>query len=215
MVVLVDERPEEVTDFQRVVKGEVIASTFDRAPADHTTVAELAVERAKRLVELGHDVVVLVDGLSRLGRAYNVAGPTSGRTLADGVDASALTAIKRLFGAARSVEDGGSLTILATTLVDTGSTVDELLVEELIGTESLVLRLDGHLAEEQVFPAVDLGASATRHEAALVGDQEHTVLEKLRRGLAAQRGGGLPGLLERLRKTQTNYELLSAAQRSS
>ena len=156
MVVLVDERPEEVTDLERAVKGEVIASTFDQAPADHTTVAELAVERAKRLVELGHDVVVLIDGLSRLGRAYNVAGPTSGRTLADGVDASALTAVKRLFGAARSLEDAGSLTILATTLVDTGSTVDELLVKELIGTESLVLRLDGDLADEQVFPAVDL-----------------------------------------------------------
>ena len=156
MVVLVDERPEEVTDLERAVKGEVIASTFDQAPADHTTVAELAVERAKRLVELGHDVVVLIDGLSRLGRAYNVAGPTSGRTLAGGVDASALTATKRLFGAARSLEDAGSLTILATTLVDTGSTVDELLVEELIGTESLVLRLDGDLADERVFPAVDL-----------------------------------------------------------
>ena len=213
MVVLVDERPEEVTDFERAVKGEVIASTFDQAPADHTTVAELAVERAKRLVELGHDVVVLVDGLSRLGRAYNVAGPTSGRTLAGGVDASALTATKRLFGAARSLEDGGSLTMLATTLVDSGSTVDELLGEELIGTESLVLRLDGDLADERVFPAVDLGGSGTRHEAELVGDQEHAVLEKLRRGLTAERGAGLTGLLDRLHKTQTNYELLSAAQR--
>ncbi len=215
MVVLVDARPEEVTDFERAVKGEVIASTFDQAPADHTTVAELAVERAKRLVELGHDVVVLVDGLSRLGRAYNVAGPTSGRTLAAGVDASALTATKRLFGAARSLEDGGSLTVLATTLVDTGSTVDELLVEELIGTENLVLRLDGDLADERVFPAVDLVQSGTRHEAELVGEQEHAVLEKLRRGLTAERGAGLQGLLDRLRKTQTNYELLSAAQRSS
>ena len=126
MVVLVDERPEEVTDFERSVKGEVVASTFDQAPGDHTTVAELAVERAKRLVELGHDVVVLIDGLSRLGRAYNVAGPTSGRTLAGGVDASALTATKRIFGAARCLEDGGSLTILATTLVDSGSSVDEV-----------------------------------------------------------------------------------------
>jgi transcription termination factor Rho len=215
MVVLVDERPEEVTDFERAVKGEVIASTFDQAPADHTTVAELAVERAKRLVELGHDVVVLVDGLSRLGRAYNVVGPTSGRTLAGGVDASALTATKRLFGAARSLESGGSLTILATVLVDTGSTVDDLLVEELTGTESLVLRLDGDLAEERVFPAVDLGRSGTRHEVELVGAQEHAVLDKLRRGLTGERGRGLAGLLERLHATQTNYELLSATQRSS
>ena len=214
MVVLVDARPEEVTDFERAVKGEVIASTFDQAPADHTTVAELAVERAKRLVELGHDVVVLVDGLSRLGRAYNVAGPTSGRTLAGGVDASALTATKRLFGAARCLEDGGSLTILATTLVDSGSTVDELLIEDLAGTESLVLRLDGDLADERVFPAVDLVQSGTRHESELVGDQEHAVLEKLRRGLTGDRGAGVAGLLDRLRKTQTNYELLSAAQRS-
>jgi transcription termination factor Rho len=214
MVVLIDERPEEVTDFQRVVKGEVIASTFDQAPGDHTTVAELAVERAKRLVELGHDVVVLIDGLSRLGRAYNVAGPTSGRTLADGVDASALTATKRLFGAARCLEDAGSLTILATTLVDSGSTVDQLLVDELSGTESMVLRLDGDLADARVFPAVDLVASGTRHEAELVGEQEHAVLEKVRRGLTGERGAGVAGLLDRLRKTQTNYELLSAAQRS-
>jgi transcription termination factor Rho len=215
MVVLVDERPEEVTDFERSVKGEVIASTFDRAPSDHTTVAELAVERAKRLVELGHDVVVLVDGLTRLGRAYNAAGPTSGRTLAGGVDASALTATKRFFGAARNLEDGGSLTVLATVLVDSGSSIDDLLVQELTGTESLVLRLDGDLAEEQVFPAVDLSRSGTRHEAELVGDQEHAVLEKVRRGLTAEGGKGLAGLLERLRKTQTNYELLSSAQRSS
>src|SRR3954454_11005995 len=144
MVVLVDERPEEVTDFERLVKGEVIASTFDKAPGDHTTVAELAVERAKRLVELGHDVVVLVDGLSRLGRAYNAA-PSTGRNLAGGVEASALTAIKRLFGAARSLEDGGSLTVLATALVDTGSDVDEQVLQELAGTENLVLRLDGAL----------------------------------------------------------------------
>ena len=214
MVVLVDERPEEVTDFERSVKGEVISSTFDRAPSDHTTVAELAIERAKRLVELGHDVVVLVDGLTRLGRAYNVAGPTSGRTLAGGVDAAALTATKRFFGAARNLEDGGSLTILATAAVDSGTSLDELLIQELTGTESLVLRLDGDLAQERVFPAVDLVQSGTRHEASLVGEQEHAVLEKLRRGLRSPGGQGLSELLTRLRKTQTNYELLSAAQRS-
>jgi len=173
------------------------------------------VERAKRLVELGHDVVVLVDGLTRLGRAYNVTGTTGGRTLAGGVDASALTATKRFFGAARNLEDGGSLTVLATALVDTGVSLDELLVQELAGTESLVLHLDGSLAEEQVFPAVDLSRSGTRQEAALVGDQEHAVLDKVRRGLTAERGKGLAGLLDQLRKTQTNYELLSAAQRSS
>ena len=215
MVVLVDERPEEVTDFERSVKGEVVASTFDQAPSDHTTVSELAVERAKRLVELGHDVVVLVDGLSRLGRAYNVAGTTSGRTLAGGVDAAALTSTKRLFGAARNVEDGGSLTVLATVLVDSGSSVDDLVLQELTGTESMVLRLDGDLAEAQVFPAVDLGRSGTRHEAVLVGEQEHAVLEKLRRGLAGKDGKGVAGLLDRLGRTQTNYELLSTVQRSS
>jgi transcription termination factor Rho len=206
MVVLVDERPEEVTDFQRSVKGEVIASTFDRAPGDHTTVAELAVERAKRLVELGHDVVVLVDGLTRLGRAYNAAAPASGRSLAGGVDASALTAVKRLFGAARSLEDGGSLTVLATALADTGSSVDALLLEDLIGTENLVLQLDGGLAEEHVLPAVDLAQSGTRHEAALVGEQEHGVLDRLRRRYAEK--DGVAGLLDRLRKTQRNDEVL-------
>ena len=206
MVVLVDERPEEVTDFQRSVKGEVIASTFDKAPGDHTTVAELAVERAKRLVELGHDVVVLVDGLTRLGRAYNAAAPASGRSLAGGVDASALTAIKRLFGAARNLEDGGSLTVLATALVDSDSTVDELLLQELAGTENLVLRLDGALAEDEVFPAVDLARSGTRHEAALVGNQEHGVLDRLRRRFAGK--GGTAALLEKLRHTQRNDEVL-------
>jgi transcription termination factor Rho len=211
MVVLVDERPEEVTDFQRSVKGEVIPSTFDRAPADHTTVAELAVERAKRLVELGHDVVVLVDGLTRLGRAYNAAAPANGRSLAGGVDASALTAIKRLFGAARSVEDGGSLTVLATALVDSGSAVDELVLQELTGTENLVLQLDGALAEAGVFPAVDLVQSGTRHEAVLVGDREHAVLEGLRSRFAEK--DGVEGLLQRLRGTQRNDEVLSAAQR--
>ena len=212
MVVLIDERPEEVTDFQRSVKGEVVASTFDRAPGDHTTVAELAVERAKRLVELGHDVVVLIDGLTRLGRAYNAAAPVSGRSMAGGVDPSALTAIKRLFGAARAIEDGGSLTILATALSDSGSAVDELVLQELTGTENLVLRLDGALAAAQVFPAVDLVQSGTRHEAVLVGSQEHGVMDRLRRRLAEQ--DGVATLLERLQKTQRNDEVLAAAQRS-
>ncbi|MFP5335677.1 MAG: transcription termination factor Rho, partial [Actinomycetes bacterium] len=162
MVVLVDERPEEVTDMQRTVKGEVIASTFDRPADDHTTVAELAIERAKRLVELGHDVVVLLDSITRLGRAYNIAAPASGRILSGGVDSSALYPPKRFFGAARNIENGGSLTILATALVETGSKADEVIFEEFKGTGNMELRLDRRLADKRVFPAVDVNPSGTR-----------------------------------------------------
>jgi transcription termination factor Rho len=181
MVVLVDERPEEVTDFQRSVKGEVIASTFDRPAADHTTVAELAIERAKRLVELGHDVVVLLDGLTRLGRAYNLAASGSGRTTAGAVDASALFAPKKFFGAARNIENGGSLTIVATAAVETGSPVDEVLLDELGGTGNWELRLRRELAEKRVFPAVDVAASSTRREEDLMSADELATATTLRR----------------------------------
>ena len=168
MVVLVDERPEEVTDMQRSVKGEVIASTFDRPAEDHTTVAELAIERAKRLVELGHDVVVLLDSITRLGRAYNLAAPASGRILSGGVDSTALYPPKRFFGAARNIEDGGSLTILATALVETGSRMDEVIFEEFKGTGNMELKLDRKLADKRIFPAVDVDASGTRKEEILL-----------------------------------------------
>ncbi len=168
MVVLVDERPEEVTDMQRSVKGEVIASTFDRPAEDHTTIAELAIERAKRLVELGHDVVVLLDSITRLGRAYNLAAPASGRILSGGVDSTALYPPKRFFGAARNIEDGGSLTILATALVETGSRMDEVIFEEFKGTGNMELKLDRKLADKRIFPAVDVDASGTRKEELLM-----------------------------------------------
>ncbi|MFD1249455.1 transcription termination factor Rho [Nocardioides ginsengisoli] len=214
MVVLVDERPEEVTDFERSIKGEVIASTFDRPAADHTTLAELAVERAKRLVELGHDVVVLLDGLTRLGRAYNLAAPASGRILSGGVDASALFPPKRFFGAARKIENGGSLTILATAVVDSGSRVDEVIFEELRGTENLELRLRSDLAEKRLFPAIDVVASGTRREELLLGKEELEIVWKLRRELAdGDRVEAHEALLRRLRNTKTNYEFLMQVQR--
>ena len=172
MVVLVDERPEEVTDMQRSVKGEVISSTFDRPAEDHTTVAELAIERAKRLVELGHDVVVLLDSITRLGRAYNLAAPASGRILSGGVDSTALYPPKRFFGAARNIEDGGSLTILATALVETGSRMDEVIFEEFKGTGNMELKLDRKLADKRIFPAVDVDASGTRKEEILLAGDE-------------------------------------------
>ena len=183
MVVLVDERPEEVTDMQRAVKGEVIASTFDRPAEDHTTVAELAIERAKRLVEMGHDVVVLLDSITRLGRAYNLAAPASGRILSGGVDSSALYPPKRFFGAARNVENGGSLTILATALIETGSKMDEVIFEEFKGTGNMELRLDRRLADKRLFPAVDVNPSGTRREEILLGREELAVSWKLRRVL--------------------------------
>ena len=183
-MVLVDERPEEVTDMQRAVKGEVIASTFDRPAEDHTTVAELAIERAKRLVELGNDVVVLLDSITRLGRAYNLASPASGRILSGGVDASALYPPKRFFGAARNLEGGGSLTILATALVETGSKMDEVIFEEFKGTGNSELRLSRSLADKRIFPAVDIVASSTRREDELLTADEVLITSRLRRMLA-------------------------------
>ncbi|KRE95186.1 hypothetical protein ASG76_05800 [Nocardioides sp. Soil774] len=185
MVVLVDTRPEEVTDFQRAVKGEVVASTFDRQPADHTLVAELAIERAKRLVELGHDVVVLLDSLTRLGRAYNLAAPANGRVLGGLVDASAVHPTKEFFGAARKIEDAGSLTILATVAVGTGSATDEFFLEELAGTANLELVLSAELAARGILPAVDVAASGTRHEEKLLAPAEGAVVGDLRKQLAA------------------------------
>ncbi|MDQ4137797.1 MAG: transcription termination factor Rho, partial [Actinomycetota bacterium] len=215
MVVLVDERPEEVTDMQRTVKGEVIASTFDRPAEDHTTVAELAIERAKRLVELGHDVVVLLDSITRLGRAYNLAAPASGRILSGGVDSSALYPPKRFFGAARNIEDGGSLTILATALVETGSKMDEVIFEEFKGTGNMELRLSRQLADKRIFPAVDVNASGTRREEMLMGVDEVKVTWKLRRALAGlDPQQALEIVLGKLKETSSNVEFLLAIQKS-
>ncbi len=209
MVVLVDERPEEVTDFQRTTSGEVIASTFDRPADDHTTIAELAIERAKRLVELGRDVVVLLDGITRLGRAYNLAAPASGRILSGGVDSAALYPPKKFFGAARNIENGGSLTILATALIETGSKMDEVIFEEFKGTGNMELRLRRDLADKRVFPAIDPVASGTRREELLLGREELAIIWKLRRVLSAQDPqAGLEMLLNRMRKTQSNREFL-------
>ncbi|MFC2780317.1 transcription termination factor Rho [Actinomyces sp.] len=209
MVVLVDERPEEVTDMQRTVKGEVIASTFDRPASDHTIVAELAIERAKRLVELGQDVVVLLDSITRLGRAYNLAAPASGRILSGGVDASALYPPKRFFGAARNVENGGSLTILATALVETGSKMDEVIFEEFKGTGNMELRLSRQLADKRIFPAVDVAASGTRREELLIDPAQLKIMWRLRRlfaGLEQQQAIEL--VLSKLKDTQSNAEFL-------
>ncbi|NQX33975.1 transcription termination factor Rho [Herbiconiux sp. VKM Ac-2851] len=215
MVVLVDERPEEVTDMQRTVKGEVIASTFDRPAEDHTTVAELAIERAKRLVELGHDVVVLLDSITRLGRAYNLASPASGRILSGGVDASALYPPKRFFGAARNIENGGSLTILATALVETGSKMDEVIFEEFKGTGNSELRLSRQLADKRIFPAVDVNASSTRREELLMGADETKITWKLRRALAGvDPQQALEIVLGRLKETSSNVEFLMQVQKS-
>ena len=215
MVVLVDERPEEVTDMQRTVKGEVIASTFDRPAEDHTTVAELAIERAKRLVELGHDVVVLLDSITRLGRAYNLSAPASGRILSGGVDSSALYPPKRFFGAARNIEDGGSLTILATALVDTGSKMDEVIFEEFKGTGNMELRLSRSLADKRIFPAVDVNASGTRREELLMSPDETKIVWKLRRALAGlEQQQALELVLSRLKETSSNVEFLMQVQKS-
>jgi transcription termination factor Rho len=215
MVVLVDERPEEVTDMQRTVKGEVIASTFDRPADDHTTVAELAIERAKRLVELGHDVVVLLDSITRLGRAYNLSAPASGRILSGGVDSSALYPPKRFFGAARNIENGGSLTILATALVETGSKMDEVIFEEFKGTGNMELRLSRQLADKRIFPAVDINASGTRREEMLMSPQETKIIWKLRRALAGlEQQQSLELVLSRLKDTQSNVEFLLKLEKS-
>ena len=209
MVVLVDERPEEVTDMQRTVKGEVIASTFDRPAEDHTTIAELAIERAKRLVEMGQDVVVLLDSITRLGRAYNLAAPASGRILSGGVDSSALYPPKRFFGAARNIEHGGSLTILATALVETGSKMDEVIFEEFKGTGNMELKLSRQLADRRIFPAVDVNASGTRREEILISPEELKVSWQLRRvltGLEQQQAIEL--LIGKLKENKTNAEFL-------
>ncbi|MGH3659029.1 MAG: transcription termination factor Rho, partial [Micromonosporaceae bacterium] len=209
MVVLVDERPEEVTDMQRSVKGEVIAATFDRPPQDHTTVAELAIERAKRLVEMGHDVVVLLDSVTRLGRSYNLAAPASGRILSGGIDSTALYPPKRFLGAARNIENGGSLTILATALVETGSTMDTVIFEEFKGTGNSELKLDRKIADRRVWPAVDVNASSTRKEEILLAADELVVVHKLRRVLAGlDTQQALDLLLDRLKQNKTNIEFL-------
>jgi transcription termination factor Rho len=209
MVVLVDERPEEVTDMARSVKGEVIASTFDRPPTDHTAVAELAIERAKRLVEQGKDVVVLLDSITRLGRAYNNASPASGRILSGGVDSTALYPPKRFLGAARNIEQGGSLTIIATAMVETGSTGDTVIFEEFKGTGNAELKLDRKISERRVFPAVDVNPSGTRKDELLLSPDEFSVVHKLRRvlsGLDSHQAIDL--LMSQLRKTKNNYEFL-------
>ena len=209
MVVLVDERPEEVTDMRSIVKGEVIASTFDRPASDHTTVAELAIERAKRLVELGQDVVVLLDSLTRLSRAYNLAAPASGRILSGGVDASALYPPKKFFGAARNLSEGGSLTIIASALVETGSKMDEVIFEEFKGTGNMELRLSRQLADKRIFPAVDVAASGTRREELLIDPAQLKIMWRLRRlfaGLEQQQAIEL--VLSKLKDTQSNAEFL-------
>jgi len=216
MVVLVDERPEEVTDMQRSVKGEVIASTFDRPAEDHTIIAELSIERAKRLVELGHDVVVLLDSMTRLGRAYNLAAPASGRILSGGVDSTALYPPKRFFGAARNIENGGSLTILATALVETGSRMDEVIFEEFKGTGNMELKLDRRLADKRVFPAVDVDASGTRKEELLMSADELKIVWKLRRVLhALDQQQSIELLLNKLRENDNNYDFLLQVQKTT
>ncbi|MDT0380854.1 transcription termination factor Rho [Streptomyces sp. DSM 42041] len=216
MVVLVDERPEEVTDMTRSVKGEVISSTFDRPAEDHTTVAELAIERAKRLVELGHDVVVLLDSITRLGRAYNLAAPASGRILSGGVDSTALYPPKKFFGAARNIEDGGSLTIVATAMVETGSRMDEVIFEEFKGTGNMELKLDRKLSDKRIFPAVDVDASGTRKEEILMGSDELAVVWKLRRVLhALDQQQAVELLLDKMKQTKSNAEFLLQIQKTT
>ncbi|MDN6173515.1 MAG: transcription termination factor Rho, partial [Yaniella sp.] len=209
MMVLVDERPEEVTDMKRSVRGEVIASTFDRPAEDHTTVAELTIERAKRMVELGHDVVVLLDSMTRLGRAYNLTSPASGRILSGGVDSAALYPPKKFFGAARNIEGGGSLTILATALVETGSRMDEVIFEEFKGTGNMELRLSRELSERRIFPAIDINASGTRREENLLTTEEIRIMWRLRRVLSELKTQqGLELLTSKLKETETNAEFL-------
>ncbi|MFG2064304.1 transcription termination factor Rho [Micromonospora sp. NPDC048871] len=216
MVVLVDERPEEVTDMQRSVKGEVIAATFDRPPQDHTTVAELAIERAKRLVELGHDVVVLLDSVTRLGRSYNLAAPASGRIMSGGIDSTALYPPKRFLGAARNIENGGSLTILATALVETGSMADTVIFEEFKGTGNAELKLDRKIADKRTFPAVDVSASGTRKEEILLAPEELAIIHKLRKVLhSLDSQASLDLLLDRLKQSRTNIEFLMQIAKST
>jgi transcription termination factor Rho len=194
---------------QRSVKGEVIASTFDRPPSDHTTVSELSIERAKRLVELGHDVVVLLDSITRLGRAYNNASPASGRILSGGIDSTALYPPKRFLGAARNIENGGSLTIIATAVVDTGSVGDTVIFEEFKSTGNAELRLDRKIAEKRIFPAIDIEPSSTRHEELLLAPDELVVVQKLRKALhSGDSLYAIENLLAQLGKTSSNAEFL-------
>ena len=212
MVVLVDERPEEVTDMQRTVKGEVIHSTFDHPADDHTTVAELAIERAKRLVEMGHDVVVLLDSITRLGRAYNQAAPASGRIMSGGVDSTALYPPKRFFGAARNIEHGGSVTILATALIETGSRADEVIFEEFKGTGNMELHLDRKLVDKRIWPAIDINPSGTRREELLMDAEELRRVWILRRVLNDMNPvEAMEFLTGRMRKTKLNAEFLMSA----
>ena len=214
MVLLIDERPEEVTDMRRTVRGEVISSTFDRPSDEHTHVAELAIEKAKRLVEAGKDVVIILDGITRLSRAYNLAAPASGRILSGGIDAGALYPPKKFFGAARNIEEGGSLTILATALVETNSRMDEAIFEEFKGTGNMELRLDRRLAEKRIYPAIDVDSSSTRHEELLFDRKQLQMVWKLRRVLSglASEGNPAPGLellIDRLKQFKNNDEFLA------
>jgi transcription termination factor Rho len=211
MVLLVDERPEEVTDMRRhVLNGEVVASTFDRPSDEHTQVAELAIERAKRLVETGTDVVIVLDGITRLARAYNLSAPTSGRIMSGGVDSTALYPPKRFFGAARNIEEGGSLTIVATALIETGSRMDEVIFEEFKGTGNMELRLDRRLSERRIYPSIDVEASSTRHEELLFDRNQLQQVWKLRRVLnALEDGKGLELLMDKIRTTKSNDEFLA------
>jgi transcription termination factor Rho len=225
IVLLVDERPEEVTDMARSVKGEVVSSTFDRPAEEHIQVAELTIERAKRMVEMGKDVVIILDGITRLARAYNLGAPSTGRIMSGGIDTGALYPPKRFFGAARNIEEGGSLTILATALVETGSKMDEVIFEEFKGTGNMELRLDRKLAERRIYPAIDVNASSTRHEELLYGKAQLQSVWKLRRvlnALAAEGGGGsgsgaagMELLLDRLKSTKTNDEFLAEIAKTS
>ncbi|MHB1929381.1 MAG: transcription termination factor Rho, partial [Acidimicrobiales bacterium] len=214
MVLLVDERPEEVTDIRRSVRAEVVASTFDRPAEEHTQVAELTIERAKRMVELGRDVVVILDGITRLARAYNLAAPATGRIMSGGIDTGALYPPKKFFGAARNVEEGGSLTILATALVETGSKMDEVIFEEFKGTGNMELKLDRRLAERRIYPAIDVNASSTRHEELLYSKEQLQQVWRLRRvlnalGTEGNHAAGLELLLDRLRASRSNDEFLA------
>jgi transcription termination factor Rho len=209
MMLLIDERPEEVTEIKRSVKGEVIASTFDRPAGEHTGIAELAIERAKRLVELGHDVVLLLDSITRLGRAYNNSAPASGRILTGGIDSNALYPPKRLLGAARNIENGGSLTIIASALVETGSNGDTVIFEEFKGTGNAELKLDRRLADRRVFPAIDIDASSTRRDDVILHPDELQAVHRLRKALGANGQSATEQLLDRLSKTQSNAEFLT------
>jgi transcription termination factor Rho len=216
MVVLVDERPEEVTDMQRSVKGEIVASTFDRPADDHTQIAELAMERAKRLVEQGQDVIVLLDSITRLARAYNLSAPASGRIMSGGVDSTALYPPKRFFGAARNIEEGGSLTIIATALIETGSKMDEVIFEEFKGTGNMELRLDRRMEQKRIFPAIDIDASGTRKEELLFDREELAIVWKLRRVLAALEGpAALELLIDKMKATRSNNQFLTQIQNSN